>query len=498
MFHEPPDQERAFVLSFRFVRRHWLRILAISAVLLIPCFWHRHIVASDLGSHLYNAWLAQLIELGQAPGLWLAPQRTNVLFDLLLSGLSSLFGFQAAERISVALSILIFFWGAFTLAAAAARRPPWFLVPLIAMAAFGYTFHMGFFNFYLSLGFSFFGLAILWRERGGERWAALILVPLLFLAHPIGLLWFIAAAIYTLFAGEIRVRFHVLLLAAAAATLIVLRVYLMRHYVTEAAPKPLYIFNGADQLLLFGNRYYIAAAAVLVFALAAMAFAFFGGSRQRFLPLVAIPFELYLLTLLAVPLLPRGVTFGPNVAPIALLTERLTSVSAVLGICTLAALPARKWHLAATLAIAALFFIFVYQDTAKADLMESQVDKLVRNLPPNQRVLGSIKTFPDSRIQIQHMLDRACIGHCFSYGNYEPSSGVFRVRALPGNPYALSDYEDAVATESGNYEVQPEDLPVYQIYECRSDGALLCLEPLLAGQENDHDGVHPDDLPGDE
>ena len=42
---------------------------------------------------------------------------------------------------------------------------------------------------------------------------------------------------------------------------------------------------------------------------------------------------------------------------------------------------------------------------------------------------------------IQHMIDRACIGYCFSYGNYEPSSGVFRVRAAPGNPYMLSDYD---------------------------------------------------------
>jgi len=30
---------------------------------------------------------------------------------------------------------------------------------------------------------------------------------------------------------------------------------------------------------------------------------------------------------------------------------------------------------------------------------------------------------------IAHSVDRACIGHCFSYSNYEPSSGQFRVRA---------------------------------------------------------------------
>src|SRR5580693_7769727 len=161
----PPDSpgpSPALTASLEFVRGYWLRILGISVLLLAPCFWHRHIEASDLGSHLYNAWLAQLIHRGQAPGLWLAHQWTNVLFDFSLSGFGSLFGLRAAERISVSLSILIFFWGAFAFIAAAARRAPWFLAPLIALAAFGYTFHMGFFNFYLALGFSFFGLAILW------------------------------------------------------------------------------------------------------------------------------------------------------------------------------------------------------------------------------------------------------------------------------------------------------------------------------------------------
>ena len=70
----------------QFVRTHWLRILIISAAVLTPCFWHRRIEAGDLASHMYNAWLAQLIERGQAPGLWIARQWNNVLFDLLLSG----------------------------------------------------------------------------------------------------------------------------------------------------------------------------------------------------------------------------------------------------------------------------------------------------------------------------------------------------------------------------------------------------------------------------
>src|SRR5580658_792603 len=83
----------------RFLREYPLRILAISAAVLTPCFWHRHIEAGDLASHTYNAWLAQLIAHGQAPGLWLARQWNNVLFDITLSGLGNLFGLRVAERI---------------------------------------------------------------------------------------------------------------------------------------------------------------------------------------------------------------------------------------------------------------------------------------------------------------------------------------------------------------------------------------------------------------
>ena len=146
------------------------RFAAVSAALLIPVYWHRRIEAGDLASHLYNAWLAQLIRQGQAPGLWIARQWNNVAFDLLLSWLGSAFGLRAAERIAVSFAVLIFFWGAFALIAAATRRAPWKLSPLIAVFAYGWTFEMGFMNYYISLGLCFFALAA--YLRFGNRGAA--------------------------------------------------------------------------------------------------------------------------------------------------------------------------------------------------------------------------------------------------------------------------------------------------------------------------------------
>src|SRR5437660_5169876 len=155
-------EENATVTFLR--RSRWL-VLALSAAVLIPCFWHRRIEAGDLGSHVYNAWLAQLIERGQAPGLRLARQWNNVLFDLLLLKLGNFVGLAAAQKILVPLCVLIFFWGAFALLAAVSGRAPWFLLPCLVMLAYGWTFNLGFFNYYISLGLGFFAIAIVWRGR---------------------------------------------------------------------------------------------------------------------------------------------------------------------------------------------------------------------------------------------------------------------------------------------------------------------------------------------
>src|SRR5208282_5966424 len=171
---------------------------------------------------------------------------------------------------------------------------------------------------------------------------------------------------------------------------------------------------GSDQLLLFGPRYAIPEFALLVFIFCALVANFFRRrwGQVRWAEFV-LPVQLYVIVCLAVILLPDGIRFPYQPSALALLSERLTSVSAALLCCLLGALQPRRWHLLACSAIAGVFFTFLYQDT------------------------GTIKPpFLDSRVLVQHIADRACIGHCFSYGNYEPASAQFRVRANPGNLYA--------------------------------------------------------------
>ena len=108
-------------------------------ILLVPCIWHKALVGGDLASHLYNTWLVQLVKSGQAPGLWISAQWTNVLFDWMLEGFARFLPIHLAGRVAVYVSVLTFFWGAFSFVSVARGRPAWVIAPLLAMAAFGWT-----------------------------------------------------------------------------------------------------------------------------------------------------------------------------------------------------------------------------------------------------------------------------------------------------------------------------------------------------------------------
>src|SRR5262249_52931433 len=157
-----------------------------------PCYWQPRIQAGDLSSHIYNAWLAQLIESGRTQGLIIVSQTTNLLFDLLLGGLFRLLGPEPAQRIAVSVAVLVFVWGAFVFASVVAGKRSWYLMPCLAMLAYGWVFHMGFFNFYLSLGLCFWALAAAWRPTRNHLIAAAILLVLAYISHALPVAWAIA------------------------------------------------------------------------------------------------------------------------------------------------------------------------------------------------------------------------------------------------------------------------------------------------------------------
>jgi hypothetical protein len=481
-----------------FLRQYWLHAMAIATGLLIPCFWHRRIEAGDLGSHVYNAWLAQLIERGQAPGLYLARQWNNVLFDLLLLKLGILFGLAAAQKIVVPLCVLIFFWGAFALIAAVSQRPPWFLLPCLAMLAYGWTFNVGFFNYYLSLGLGFFATALVWRGRGRELILAAVLAALVLVAHPQGFVWLTGCVGYVVLWRLLPGWWKLAVPGAAVLAAVIARLYLMRHYESFgvwdlSGPG---IYNGSDQLALYGTRYYVLSGIALLFGVACFVADRLRRDRApKSWAAMRLPLELHWFVVFAIYLLPDVVRLPIYSAWVGALALRLTTVAAVMGLCVLALMQPRRWHTAGFTIIAIVFFAFLYQDTAMLNRMETQIERLIDgNVPVGGRVTATIWAPSDSRLPfVVHMVDRACVGKCFSFQNYEPPSRQFRVRVREGgSPLNTDDSDASQEMEAGEYVVQPGDLPMAQIYQCdESDLTRLCVRQLAAGEANGRIGYHP-------
>src|SRR5579859_3301354 len=494
---QQPVEPLAIKAVINFLRRDFIVVAILSILLLIPCIWHAHIQAGDLGSHVYNAWLAQLANHGQAPGVYVAHQWNNILFDVTLGQSAKLFGWRGAEVLTVWASVLIFFWGVFSFVSAITKRIPWLLVPCFAMLAYGYSFSMGFLNYYLSIGLACFSLAAFWRGAAGNWLTAALLSPFILLAHPIGFLWFVATIVYVTLWRTIPEYWRLILPVLAVVAYFVLRLHLTNNpdVAVDWRDDPFYWMNGSDQLITFGHRYLILARIALAWGIVSFlpAFAAQWRAGKEALRPFRLPVELYLVALTAAAFVPENIHSDLFAGWIGLLVSRLTTITAIFGLCVLGLLPLRKWHTAGFALIAAVFFAWIYHDTGTISRVESNAEALFSALPSGTRIVPVISAPEDWRVQfIAHSVDRACIGHCFSYSNYEPSSGQFRVRALPGSRIATDSADKSEDMSSGDYVVQPEDLPLFSVYQCDdADWTRLCADPLRAGNKTED----PEPLP---
>ena len=502
---EPRDKrssEFAFRPVGRFLRLNWFAVVLVSALLLVQCFWHSRIQAGDLGSHVYNAWLAQLIEHHQISGLMIARQGSNVLFDLLLLHTANLAGFVAAEKIVVGLAVLVFFWGSFSFLAAASGRPPWLLMPFLFILSYGYVFHMGFMNYYLSIGLALVALALSWRGEAGNWLAAVALSAVSFLAHPLGFLLAATVSAY-IWIWRILPRWWRLAVPALALTgLVALRFFFASHQAFEADWRATGFLQllGQDQLNLFGRRYEILSWVALAWGTVCALAAIYDWSFREKVPsaTLRLALELYLVAVVATFCLPENLRTNIYAGWIGLLVSRLTLVTAIFGLLVLASLRLPRWSAYGASLLGAVFFLFLYQDTGKLDRMEANARVVVQQLPVGTRIVAVASPPGDWRIEfIHHSIERACIGRCFSFANYEPSSLQFRVRALPDSFFVTDSADKSEAMSSGDYIVQKADLPLTSIYQCDDqDFTRLCALPLWEGQKTEDPEDEPVSAPG--
>jgi hypothetical protein len=483
--HVLPESSR-LALS-RVDLRPVLLFLLLSALLLVPCFWHRHIEAGDLGSHVYNAWLAQLIEQGKAPGLYTVPQWNNVLFDILLLNFAKMFGFLIAEKLATSLLVLVFFWGVFLLMRAISGHAPWFFTPLIAMLAYGHLFHNGFLNYYGSVGLACIGLSLLWPATRNGLIASVILAPVILIAHPLGFALFLAVGAYRMLWRSIpRWNWILALLSIAVCAAGCWYLSHRTNFDVEWREVPVWRMTGVDQFHVFGTRYVFCTRAVLLLAVLSTILALLQSGRvSQFWRERRLAGELYLVSFCIVAMLPENVHTDPTAGWVGEIATRLTLVVAVFGLCWIGCLPPRRWHLAAYSGIALVFFLFIYGDTAFLNRMEASAEEVTGKLPFGTRAVTTMHLPADYRAHFVHIVDRACIGHCFLVSNYEPSTRQFRIRVREDSPVAVATVDDSEDMQAGNYVVQPEDLPLEQIYQCDArDLTRICIHDLAANEKN--------------
>ncbi len=468
-----------------FVRENVVKVIGASLGILIPCFWHAHLEAGDLASHTYNAWLAQLISRGQAPGLYVVNQWSNILFDYLLQGLTHSLGFAWGEKIAVSLCVLVFFWGGFALVSAMAGRAAWAIAPLIAMLSYGWLFNVGFFNLYLASGLSLWALALVWC---GVGWELALLIPLVLLisrAHLLGLVWVMAGGAYLALARVLPKRWHPLLMGASLVVYFGIREGLLSMFEEyPRSPNALPWMAGGDQLVIYGPISFLVAIPLMIFATVLVIVALVKDGRTLW-PKIAAPTSLYVVLAVTVFFVPGGLVVPQFAGAMNFLPDRMTLYAAIIGCCVLGALPLRKWQIGTFAFLALAFFSLLYADTLKINAIEAKVHSMIATLPAQERVLQLLNPV-NCRIGLTmgHIVDRECIGRCFSYSNYEPGSLQFRIRATPGNRFVTADEHDSSAMQVGSYQMSPAELPAEQIYFCGSKVTDLCMQSLSSRQAN--------------
>ncbi|HEX2671167.1 MAG TPA: hypothetical protein VHM25_09870 [Polyangiaceae bacterium] len=457
------------------------------------------VTTGNVQSHLYNAWLAGLIEAGRAPGLWIEPRLTNVLIDQVLAALLRRFDAGPTERIVSCFAILNFFWAAFVYLSVTSReRADWF-IPWLAALAYGYVFQLGLLNCYIAIGFSLWVLGLFERKLDLRRGIlAVALTVLTILSHPIPAAWLIGTLGYRIIAARLSVAAQRWLFAGSVTSLILGRFWLTRHLLYQWNVRQFGMILGADQLVIYDWKYLFAAVPFAV-TLLVMLWRALQSRQLTFGPRV----QIFALTALAIAVLPTTMRTSPTAAWAGLIAERLSLLTPLLLLGSLPVPPPRLALRALAWVAVACFFSFLYVDLSVAARLEARMEALMQTKPEGERFVTYLWDFDPSQqpqpmlrrvlhkisqavlihgISLKDLLSRACIGRCFDYQNYEPATGQFRIRAKPGNSLVLATVQEIALMEGGYYVRKASDPPLHLLYRCGPERAELCLHSLEIGE----------------
>jgi hypothetical protein len=458
------------------------KAIIASVAVLIPCFWQPSIQAGDLSSHLYNAWLTLEHQAGRVSGLTLAPVWTNSLFDRMLEATMKSGGPWAAEHVCTAVAVLTFFWGLIACTTNGSRSF-WSVLPLAAMLVYGTIFRLGFLNFYLATAISLWGMAVFFYCGGWLRFVGVPIFAIAILFHAAPVAWAVGVLVFVEASRRLpeqrRVAFF-----ALAAMVIVIGITAIRTWMHTESPSPAWSLTaflsaaGVIPYCALSDKYiYVCLEILLVFYLVAQRHVRAGaGALLLKDPLV----HACGLMVLACVIVPEHMYLPMYAAPFGFIDMRLAFFTAILTLVLLSRCKLKGGELMILYVAASLFFYFSWVDERTANLLEHQITKKIADVPAGARVVAVFSREPLQMSFFAHAVDRACIGRCLSYANYEPTTMQFRLRALPHSPAVLPLAEQS-RFEGGTYVVRPQDAPLFVLRACRDGEPVMCTDKLEAG-----------------
>lgn len=459
-----------------------------SLLLLLPCFWTERVHAGDLSSHSYNAWLTLVIEHSPVDGLAVARTWTNWVFDFLLVETMRLTGAAWAERIGSSVCVLALFWGSFTFIASITGVRPWRAAPVLAALTYGWLFHIGLMNYMLGLGLGLMATSAWLRLKGARRLVAVPLLALSLASHAFA--FALAAACAVWFSVAPRLPTKAVAWTLTSTVLLIGSTRLCLSVAGRVVSVPgMPDASGIGQFAVVSPDLGLAAILIFLPLLLPVVEAL---ERKGFKHVATTPIGGFTLASMAVvALIPFGVSLPQYAIPITALGHRI-SFLVVVGLLSFLVLSASGRVVTACSGLGVLiFFSCLWWQGQQFDTLESQLRNALTNVPQGGRVIWSVDSSAIRAGQFAHMIDRGCIGHCWSYGNYEPSSQAFPLRAGAANPVVIADANRQRSLEAGTFTVEAADLPLYVVKYQPGSRQPFAIRGAIAGETIDVQSADP-------
>jgi hypothetical protein len=304
------------------------------------------------------------------------------------------------------------------------------------------------------------------------------LLALAYTAHVLPVVWGVGLLAYAAIARRLRGRGQAALAAAAVAGMLALHAGLRHFTYANWRREQLSMVLGVDQAWLYDGKYGLAMAGLLL----AQGILLLRLVRQRGPRALAgsVALQAAFVASAALVALPHVALLPPYSNPMSYIPDRLSLGAAICCCAVLGGAKPGRLERLTPLAAAALFFGFAWRDDAALNAFERRMEQAIAGVPSGARVISVIDDYTLKTRPVAHTLDRVAIGRCFSYANYEPSTGQFRVRATGRNGIVAGRFEDSIALQIGNYVVGEADLPLYAVDSDRSGN--LFVRPLGAGE----------------